>query len=357
MSSQVMSPVDLVMGQENLFAGALNSDAVVWAKESQFAVQHLTKNDYITKIAMANQTSVQNAIINVAAIGISLNPASKHAYLVPRDGAICLDVSYMGLMHLAKKTGALLEVEAKLVYESDTYENNGIGERPTHKSNTFAKDKGAVVGAYCVALKTGGYWLVEEMDIEALNKVKSTSKAAKGPWKTWPEEMMRKTVVKRASKYWQCGAVDAAVDVLNQHEGLADIAVVESNPQAFSGDIPRTPHTQEQLDYFHGALKNGDEMAVFCVYNVIDEGVKNSLLSTFPYGQKGKMTEVALGLKRSAEQTIESYICALTDSAGDDSGTAELIQEMSSIPKRIVEGFIIPKLDSETEMYVRKMMA
>jgi recombination protein RecT len=37
----------------------------------------------------------------VAAIGITLNPASKLAYLVPRDGMVCLDISYMGLLHRA----------------------------------------------------------------------------------------------------------------------------------------------------------------------------------------------------------------------------------------------------------------
>ena len=82
--------VEFVKQQEQLFCGALTEQTVTWAKESQFAIQYFQKNDYLAKTALANPTSAQNAIINVAAIGITLNPASKLAYLVPRDGMVAL---------------------------------------------------------------------------------------------------------------------------------------------------------------------------------------------------------------------------------------------------------------------------
>ena len=56
---------------------------------------------------MTHPVSAQNASINVVAIGITLNPASKLAYLVSRDGMICLDTSYMGLHHLAQSAGSI----------------------------------------------------------------------------------------------------------------------------------------------------------------------------------------------------------------------------------------------------------
>lgn len=215
-----MNTNELVLSQESLFSGALTGDVIQWKKESQFAIQALGNNKFLSDIAIKNQASLQNAIINVAAIGISLNPALKHAYLVPRDGKVCLDVSYMGLLSLAMSSGAIEWGQAKLVYQNDEYENIGIDKAPIHKQQTFG-DKGAVVGVYCTVKTSSGDYLTEEMDIDALNKVKSTSKAANGPWKTWPEEMMRKTVVKRASKYWpNCEAVGKAVNVLNAHEGI-----------------------------------------------------------------------------------------------------------------------------------------
>jgi recombination protein RecT len=220
--NQVISTVDMINQQESFFNEVNSESKVVWAKESQFAIQALQGNEYVSKIAMQNPASLQNAIINVASIGISLNPANKHAYLVPRDGRICLDISYMGLMSLAVRSGSISWGQSKLVYSNDAYENNGIDKAPTHKQKTFG-DKGEIVGAYCTVKLPSGDFLTEEMDIDALNKIKATSKAAKGPWKTFPEEMMRKTVVKRASKYWPvCEDLNKAVEVINEHEGLGE---------------------------------------------------------------------------------------------------------------------------------------
>lgn len=217
-----MNSTELVLNQQSFFDGVSAGDIVSWEKESQFAIQALGSNDHLAKIANGNQVSLQNAIINVAAIGISLNPALKHAYLVPRGGAVCLDVSYMGLLHLAMTSGSIEWGQAKLVYANDHYENSGIDKPPTHKQQTFG-DKGAVVGVYCTVKTSSGDYLTEEMDMDAINKVKKTSKSANGPWKVWPEEMMRKTVVKRANKYWpKCDRLSQAVNVINEHEGLID---------------------------------------------------------------------------------------------------------------------------------------
>jgi recombination protein RecT len=219
----------IVEFQEQAFSHMLTDDAISWAKESQFAMQMLQSNQYLNEAAWKNKASLKNAIINVASIGISLNPALKHAYLVPRSvkkgapAAICLDISYMGLMHLAQQTGSILWGQAKIVYAGDKYENTGIDSAPSHKSNPFKpnKDRGEVIGAYCTVKTSDGSYLTEEMNIDELNKIRDSSKASNGPWKTWPEEMMRKSVVKRASKYWpKVDRLSQAVDVINQHEGI-----------------------------------------------------------------------------------------------------------------------------------------
>ena len=99
--------IEYVQQQEPLFSERNVDENITFAKESHYAIQAFQSNNYLAKIASQNPVSLQNAIINVAAIGISLNPASKHAYLVPRKGSICLDISYLGLMHLAMSTGSI----------------------------------------------------------------------------------------------------------------------------------------------------------------------------------------------------------------------------------------------------------
>lgn len=209
---------------------AVNHKAISIDAENNYAIQQLYKNDVAIKTAQANPVSVQNAILNLSSIGISLNPALKHAYLVPRDGAIHLDVSYMGLMHLAQEIGSIEWGQAKIVYANDSYESQGLNKEPIHRFNAFSKDRGDKVGVYCTVKLPNGDFLTEEMSAEEIDEVRKTSKSqhsAYSPWNTFEKEMWRKSVVKRASKYWpkSCGSsgnrLDTAIHVINEHEGLS----------------------------------------------------------------------------------------------------------------------------------------
>lgn len=224
--------VQFVGSQVSLFNAALSDQSITWQKEMQFAIQAFQKNEYLAKTAMANPVSAQNAIINLAAIGITLNPAAKLAYLVPRDGMVCLDVSYMGLLHLAQSTGAIKWGQCKLVHQGDTYESNGLDAAPTHKYNAFG-DRGPVVGGYCTVKTADGDYLTEEMSLGEINGIMERSsgykayvtKGKKCPWVTDWNEMARKTIVKRSSKYWpRVDRLDAAINHLNTDggEGIAE---------------------------------------------------------------------------------------------------------------------------------------
>lgn len=223
---------DIVLYQEHAFNEVCADNKITFAKESQFAIQLMQKNDFLNKTAWNNQASLQNAIINVASIGISLNPAKKHAYLVPRDGAVCLDISYLGLLHLAMSTGSILWGQCKLVRENDTYTNNGLDRPPTHISNTFG-DRGDVIGGYCTVKTAQGDYLTDEMNIAEIKEIQNISQSKNSsfsPWKKFWNEMARKTIVKRASKYWpQVDRLDEAIHVLNTDsgEGLQEEKEVE----------------------------------------------------------------------------------------------------------------------------------
>ena len=224
--------VTFVNQQVGLFTGAATDQSVTWAKESQFAIQAFQKNDFLAKTAMSNPTSAQNAIINVAAIGITLNPAAKLAYLVPRDGGVHLDISYMGLLHLAQVSGAIQWGQCRLVHANDTYESNGLDKAPTHKYNAFG-ERGPVVGGYCTVKTQQGDYLTDEMSLAEIKQVENTSKAKNGPWKNWWEEMARKTIVKRAAKYWpRVERVDNAIHHLNDDEGIEMEPVMPHKPEA-----------------------------------------------------------------------------------------------------------------------------
>lgn len=201
---------------------SVNSYKLNFIKEAQFALQLLQGSDYLRKAAETNPVALEYAIINLASIGISLNPALKESYLVPRGGKICLDISYMGLIKLATDTGSIEWVQAEIVKANDEFEYLGVGKAPLHKMKPFG-DRGQVIGVYCVAkLSTGEFLstIMSKADCDAI-KDKSSQAAKSGPWVSFYEEMLKKTVIKRASKLWpKSERVQTAVNVLNEHEGI-----------------------------------------------------------------------------------------------------------------------------------------
>lgn len=217
-----------------------NTYGLVFESECLFASQALVANDRLAKAARSNMASLQGAILNVAAIGISLNPALKHAYLVPRKGAVCLDISYKGLVKLATDSGAIVWAKAVLVYDGDEFEWFGVDSAPVHKYDPFQTDRAnphnafkGLRGGYCIA-KLGDGYLVETMTVAEIQQIRDSSMLGNaGPWKTWTTEMIKKTLVKRASKSWpQSGArLEEAMAVINQHEGLAEKDITPAAPE------------------------------------------------------------------------------------------------------------------------------
>ena len=225
-----MDIVQFVNQQEQMFTPVIAENSVKWEKESQFAIQLFQASDYLAKAALNNPQSAQNAIINVAAIGISLNPALKHAYLVPRSvkkgnnwvNNVCLDISYMGLLHLAMESGSILWGQAVLVHQNDDFKLTGLGNLPEHNYSPFG-DRGPIVGVYCTVKTCHGDYLTECMSIADVYKIRDRSEAFKkgyGPWKSDEGEMIKKTCVKRANKYWpKVERLSNAIEYLNTENG------------------------------------------------------------------------------------------------------------------------------------------
>jgi len=224
----IQTITNYVYGAEDGFQNVLVDRSLNFEREAGFAIQVLTSNDYVAKLAAGDRQSVVNAVTNIAAIGISLNPAKKQAYLVPRKGKICLDISYMGLIDLAIQSGSIMWAQADLVYANDAFTLNGFDKPPTHSFNPFSKDRGEMVGAYVVVKMHSGDYLTECMSREDIDAIKNRSESVKAgkqsPWDTDYGEMAKKTVVKRAYKYWpKSDRLDQAIHHLNTDggEGLA----------------------------------------------------------------------------------------------------------------------------------------
>tara|TARA_Y100000593_G_C4323318_1_gene345185 strand:- start:4808 stop:5680 length:873 start_codon:yes stop_codon:yes gene_type:complete len=186
------------------------SDEQTFNKEVSFAVQIINNNSYLQD---CEDTSVMQSVYNTALIGLSLNPVSKQAYLVPRyvrgRGKIaCLEPSYQGLVKLITDTGSAKQIYSHCVYEHDEFEielgfQTNLKHLPKFKSKT-------ITGCYAVAVLADDTKTFEYMDIDDLYAIRDRSESYKAYaakkvstciWVDHEQEMCRKTVIRRLCKY------------------------------------------------------------------------------------------------------------------------------------------------------------
>lgn len=309
--------------------------------EKGFAIQILKNNDYLMKVAQGHPQSLQQALTNVAAIGLSLNPAEKQAYLIPRSvktdkgyvTKVFLEPSYMGMIKLATDSGSIKWVQALPVYSTDEFMFVGVGDKPIHKFNPFqpAEKRGDFIGVYCVAKTVDGDYLVNMMSAEQVNSIRDRSeqwkKSKSGPWLTDFIEQAKKSVIRQGFKTWprsDLNRLAAAVELSNDNEGYEPIL---SNPSL--GE-----YTAELKEYFDQMITNQDAIGMFvlqCQLNEKSESTFANLYHSFEKGTKGKFQAIIKDLIAKGFSLITDIRIALGEAidAQDDMAVIELLDGLS----------------------------
>lgn len=189
-------------------------------REINFAIQAIRGNDLLQK---CDEQSIRNAVTNVALIGATLNPALQQAYLIPRKGKCCLDLSYKGLVKVAVDSDSVYDIDAVPVFEGDEfYYEMGLNPTLRHVPKMFDDDKGKkVIAVYAVATLHHGIKKFVVLDREKIERAKKSSQTSK-VWDAHYDEMAKKTAVKLLYKLLpQTERMSTAVSVINEHEGLS----------------------------------------------------------------------------------------------------------------------------------------
>lgn len=208
-------------------------------KEVSFALQHISKNQQLMK---CDPQSVIQAVLNVAQTGLTLNPVSKYAYLIPRWNAkkqindCILEPSYMGLVKLLTDSGSVKAIQAHTFYEGDKIDIDLATNQIRHKPYILnGKEKGNMMGVYAIATLADGQRQVEMMTKEDLHEIRDMSESYKAfkankirscIWSTHESEMCRKTVLKRIFKYLpkteRVQNIEQAIQLDNQNNGFRE---------------------------------------------------------------------------------------------------------------------------------------
>lgn len=185
-------------------------------KEVSFAIQHIHKTPMLQK---CTQVSILRSVINLAQVGLTLNPISKFAYLIPRYNSrskemeCVLEPDYRGLTKLLTDSGAVTSIMAEVIYEGDKISIDKasvekVKEHVPHFLN--GKPKGKIIAVYSLATLPDGSKHFEGMSYEDVMEIRDRSESYKAfkaekistcIWITDEQEMCRKTVIKRHYKY------------------------------------------------------------------------------------------------------------------------------------------------------------
>lgn len=160
----------------------------------------------VPKLAECTPVSFFGAVIQCAQLGLEPGNALGHAYLLPYGKDVQLIIGYRGMIDLARRSGQIVSIDARAVYEGDRFECRlGLDPHIEHEPdwtnpNRTQGDKLQFV--YAVAkLKDGGIQF-DVMSRAEIEGIRARSKAGNGgPWKTDYQAMALKTVVRRLFKF------------------------------------------------------------------------------------------------------------------------------------------------------------
>lgn len=172
---------------------------------SRMAMTAITKTP---KLAECSPQSFIGSLLTAAQLGLEPNTPLGQAYLIPfynsrkRIYECQFQVGYKGMIDLCNRSGEIKNIEAHIVYENDEFEfEYGLDSKLKHKP--CMSDKGAPVWVYALyRLNNGGYGFeVMSVDDCMAHGEKYSKAFNNSPWQTNPEEMMKKTVLKKVLKY------------------------------------------------------------------------------------------------------------------------------------------------------------
>jgi recombination protein RecT len=129
-----------------------------------------------------------------------LLPDGIEGAIVPYKSKATWIPMYRGMLRKFQESGQFRWVAADVVRVGEQFEY-WITENGPHFKHK-PEGGGAVVRAYAIATTQAGGVFVAVMSMHDLDKVRAMSRASRddAPWKTWPEEMMKKSALRRLSK-------------------------------------------------------------------------------------------------------------------------------------------------------------
>jgi recombination protein RecT len=217
--------------------------------------KHLTPDRFIRiastaimrtpKLAQCDQASFFAALLTLSQLGIE--PDGRRAHLIPFENRkrgcteVQLIIDYKGLVELAMRSGMVSNLHADIVCANDRFSYD-TGKIEHHKIN-FMEPRGPVYAVYAIARFKDGSEKTDVMTVDEVEAIRSRSKAAQsGPWVTDWNEMAKKTVFRRLSKW-----LPLSPEFRDAIESDTDDTTIDISAATQSLDIESAPKHKPRL--------------------------------------------------------------------------------------------------------------
>lgn len=216
------------------------------------------------RLLECTKESLALALIEAGQLGLEPNGVMGQAYLVPYyNGKLKryeaqFQVGYRGLIDLARRSGQITKIEARVVREGDEFlYEYGLQPKLVHRPDPTSQ--GEMTHVYAIAWLKDAEPIFEVMTREEVERIRRRSKAAdSGPWVTDYEAMARKTAVKRLAKYLPLSPeAEAAIEADNRRDAGQIVRITGTGIEVEDTDEPapsRTDSVREKLQ--RGAARN-----------------------------------------------------------------------------------------------------
>ena len=243
----------------------------------------LTELQKNKSLLSCSEDSIITALMSSVYFNLLPNTPKGYAYLIPYKGQLRFQLGYRGLIELAYRSGTISVINSELVFKEDVFEVEYGTSRSIKHIPDFTIDRtntNNMTLVYATLKYKNG-----DTDFVVLNKVeidkivdfinKKNNNVISDAWKNWPDQMIKKTAIKRLLKYHQQDQIilSKAIEVDNVMESGGTVVYnkdtysIETIPKK---EIPKPTNKNDNKFDIESLKESIDENSVSDYDNLIN---------------------------------------------------------------------------------------
>lgn len=220
----------------------------------RFLMVDLQQSD---RLRACTRESLYLSLLACAVTGLEPGALRGEAYIVPFANKAQFMIGWKGIVRQARRSSQVHGVTANVVREGDIFDLDlGTANSVIHKPGR-SDERGDVLGAYAIAKMAGGHHEIEFLDRNELGRIRNVAerggKVVSQAWSEWPDQMSRKSAIRRLGKRLPLGAdyfaglaLERAVDDGKDQRAVLEVMTEGDAGATLTPAPPAGPITEDE---------------------------------------------------------------------------------------------------------------